>query len=81
MLQRIGDERYAVQTVARYRLLPYSPEFNPTEGVWKTTRKIATHNRFYPTPQARDSALRETFDLFQRSPKLIDNQVARFRDP
>ena len=64
-----------------HRLPPYSPEFNPTEGVWKTTRKIATHNRFYPTPQARDSALRETFDLFQRSPKLIDNQVARFRDP
>lgn len=62
-----------------HRLPPYSPEFNPTEGVWKTTRKMATHNRFYPTVQARDHALRQTFDEFQRSPELIDNQVARYR--
>lgn len=64
-----------------HRLPPYSPEFNPTEGVWKTTRKMATHNRFYPTVQDRDSALRQTFDQFQLTPELIDNQVARFRSP
>ena len=27
-----------------HRLPPYSPEFNPTEGVWKLTQKLATHN-------------------------------------
>ena len=64
-----------------HRLPPYSPEFNPTEGVWKTTRKMTTHNRFYPTVQERDAALRQTFDEFQRAPQLIDNQVARFRSP
>jgi hypothetical protein len=64
-----------------HRLPPYSPEFNPTEGVWKTTRKMATHNRFYPTVQDRDAALRQTFDQFQLTPELIDNQVARFRSP
>jgi hypothetical protein len=64
-----------------HRLAPYSPEFNPTEGVWKTTRKMATHNRFYPTVHARDAALRQTFDGFQLNPQLIDNQVARFRYP
>jgi hypothetical protein len=63
-----------------FRLPPYSPEFNPTEGVCKTTRKMTTHNRFFPTVQDRDSALRQTFDEFQRTPKLIDHQVARFRD-
>lgn len=64
-----------------HRLPPYSPEFNPTEGVWKTTRKMATHNRFYPTLQDRDTALRQTFGEFHRTPGLIDNQVARFRSP
>jgi transposase len=63
-----------------YRLPPYSPEFNPTEGVWKTTRKMTTHNRFFPTVEDRDCALRQTFDEFQRTPELIDHQVARFRD-
>lgn len=62
-----------------FRLPPYSPEFNPIEGVWKTTRKMTTHNRFYPTPQARDAALRATFAKFQRRPSLIAGQVARFQ--
>lgn len=64
-----------------HRLPPYSPEFNPTEGVWKTTRKLATHNRFYATVQERDCALKQTFGQFQQTPELISNQVARFRDP
>ncbi len=42
---------------------------------------MATHNRFYPTVQDRDSALRQTFDPFQTTPGLIENQVARFRSP
>jgi hypothetical protein len=50
-----------------------------TEGVWKTTRKMATHNRFYATVLQRDAALRQTFDQFRLTPELIDHQVARFR--
>ncbi len=30
--------------------LPYSPEFNPTEGVWKVTRKMATKVFSYSQP-------------------------------
>ena len=62
-----------------HRLPPYSPEFNPTEGVWKVTRKLATHNRFYPTVEARDNALTEVFEHFRAEPDLIAGQVARFR--
>ena len=61
------------------RLPPYSPEFNPIEGVWKTTRKMTTHNRFYETVQQRDSALRQTFTKFQRRPDLIAAHVRRFQ--
>src|SRR5262249_22813188 len=42
--------------IAIYRLPPYSPEFNPVEPIWKTTRKMTTHNRFYPTTTERDAA-------------------------
>lgn len=62
-----------------HRLPPYSPEYNPMEGVWKVTRKLATHNRFYHTTKERDAALRYTFTRFQRRPALIANQVVRFR--
>lgn len=62
-----------------FRLPPYSPDYNPMEPVWKTTRKMTTHNRFYETTQQRDTALRATFKRFQRHPSLIAAHVARYR--
>ena len=62
-----------------HRLPPYSPEFNPVEPIWKTTRKLTTHNRFYLTTAERDQALRRTFARFQRNPTLISAHVARFQ--
>jgi transposase len=62
-----------------HRLPPYSPEFNPTEGVWKATRKRATHNRFYRTVEERDAALSAVFTKFQNEPQLISAHVARYQ--
>ncbi|MGO8970785.1 MAG: IS630 family transposase [Myxococcaceae bacterium] len=62
-----------------HRLPGYSPELNPTEGVWKATRRMATHNRFYRTTWERDEVLRCTFRRFQRRPALIAGHVQRFQ--
>lgn len=62
-----------------HRLPPYSPEFNPTEGVWKATRKFTTHNRFYRSVEERDAALTATFRSFQSEPERLEPQVARFQ--
>ena len=62
-----------------FRLPPYSPELNPIEAVWKTTRKLTTHNRFYKSIDERNEALRNTFYLFRRKPGLISAHVARYR--
>lgn len=61
-----------------FRLPPYSPEYNPTEGVWKQTKKWTTHNTFYRTTHERDAALTATFESFRARPSLIAPQVARF---
>jgi transposase len=61
------------------RLPAYSPELNGIEGVWKTTRRAATHNRFFESPAKRDAALLATFFRFQRQPDLVQGHVARFR--
>ncbi len=66
-------------SIELHRLPPYSPEFNPAEGVWKATRKLATHNRFYKTVEERDAALTETFERFNREPSLIAAQVQRYK--
>jgi len=62
-----------------HRLPAYSPEFMAMEGVWKTTRKLTTHNAFFVTPDQRDAKLTETFNVFQRRPEVIAAHVARFR--
>ena len=62
-----------------HRLPPYSPEYMPVEGVWKVTRKMTTHNRFYATTGERDRALRATFSRFRREPSLVSPYVERFK--
>jgi hypothetical protein len=64
--------------IALHRLPPYSPEYNGIEGCWKTTRKLATHNAFHPTPKARDDALIRTFEQFKAEPALVAGHVRRF---
>lgn len=61
-----------------FRLPPYSPELNPIEGVWKTTKRTTTHNRFFRTTTARDAALTSTFERFNANPAVIAGHVARF---
>ena len=62
------------------RLPPYSPELNAIEGVWKTTRRRATHNRYFPTTHERDDAIRTAFREFAARPALIEGHISRFRD-
>jgi transposase len=40
------------QQAAQLKLVflpPYSPQLAPIERVWKLTRRLATHNRYFPT--------------------------------
>jgi transposase len=47
-------------------LPPYSPELNPIERVWKLTRRLATHNRHFPTLNDVVNAVRERFALWKK---------------
>ncbi|MFZ4576016.1 MAG: IS630 family transposase [Phycisphaerales bacterium] len=71
----LGRNRHRIEL---HRLPPYSPEFNGIEGVWKVTKKLTTHNRFYRTIEERDAALTDTFESFQAFPHLIAGHVERF---
>ena len=43
-------------------LPPYSPELNPVERVWKLTRRVCTHNRYFPT---LDEVVEAVFNQFE----------------
>jgi putative transposase len=71
----LGANRHRI---ALFRLPPYSPEFNPIEGVWKVVKKHTTHNRFFHTTDERDAALTATFERLDAQPKLTAGHVERF---
>ena len=42
-------------------LPPYSPDLNPIERVWKLTRKLCTHDEYFPTLAAFIAAVETQF--------------------
>ncbi|HNY26990.1 MAG TPA: IS630 family transposase [Candidatus Sumerlaeota bacterium] len=42
-------------------LPPYSPDLNPVERVWKLTRRLCTHNRYFKTLQDLTEVVQEQF--------------------
>jgi transposase len=48
-----------------HQLPPYSPEFNPTEGLRQHTRKTGTHNRYFATETELVGTLSRVFREMQ----------------
>jgi len=61
-----------------YLLPPYSPEFNAVERVWNYTRKMATHNRYFDTPEELCGSLFATFGDIQQYPENIMGRLAPY---
>ncbi len=57
-------------------LPPYSPELNPIERVWKLTRRLATHNRHFPTLEDVIDAVTERFALWARPNRQLPRLCA-----
>lgn len=47
-------------------LPPYSPDLNPIERVWKLTRRLCTHNRYFPDLEDLINAVQNQFSLWRK---------------
>ena len=47
-------------------LPPYSPQLSPIERVWKLARRLATHNRYFPTLDELLAATENCFDRWRK---------------
>ena len=65
-------------------LPPYSPDLNPIERVWKLTRRLAAHNRYFPAIEDVITASRTYFRILahrQRCPAtFMRNYLGRCID-
>lgn len=55
-------------------LPPYSPDLNPIERVWKLTRRLCTHNRYFPELEDLIEAVFERLRLW-RKPNMTLHQL------
>jgi len=61
-----------------HQLPPYSPELNPTERLWRYTRRTGTHNRYFPEAEELTGTLRRVFSEMQSCPELIRPYLLSF---
>ena len=61
-----------------YNLPQYSPELNAAESIWKYTRKVGTHNKFFNTQDEILSTLEEVFEDVQKHPRRIKGYLNPF---
>jgi hypothetical protein len=52
-------------------LPPYSPDLNPVERVWKLTRRLATHCKYFPSLEDIIAAVEATFDRWRRGSEVL----------
>ena len=52
-------------------LPPYSPELNPIERVWKLTRRLCTHNEYFPNLAALQEAVSERLSMWEKPNEVL----------
>jgi transposase len=52
-------------------LPPYSPELNPIERVWKLTRRLCTHNEYFPNLTALQEAVSERLSVWENPNEVL----------
>lgn len=52
-------------------LPPYSPELNGVERVWKLTRRLCTHNRYFPVLEELVQTVCDQFARWQRPNAIL----------
>jgi transposase len=57
--------------VALLFLPPYSPQLAPIERVWKLTRRLATHNRYFATLAEVLGAVNICFDSWRKPNSVL----------
>ena len=61
-----------------FNLPPYSPEFNAAEPLWKYTRKVGTHNRYFESEDEIVDILTRVFRSIQKRPEQIKGYLRPF---
>jgi transposase len=63
--------------IALHFLPPHSPNLNPQEEVWQGTKRLATHNRYFPTAKGLRDTVRRRLNRYQANPAALRGIIHR----
>ena len=72
--------RIGAQHTPRASPSSYSPDLNPIERVWKLTRRLATHNRYFPKLEDIADAVEEVFTQWHPGNETLRRLCAIYED-
>lgn len=61
-------------------LPPYIPDLNPIEQVWKLTRLLCLHNRYFPQMPDLTHGVEQQFDQWRRGNATLHRSCAKIWD-
>ena len=65
-LHKLWREQQSSRFVLDY-LPPYSPDLNPIERVWKLTRRLCLHNRYFPKLDEVITVVEDRFSQWEKA--------------
>ncbi len=63
-----------------YRLLSYSPDFNPIEKLWKNTKRDSTHCKFFPEFDDIRTSVVKTFKKYMEDATKVICVMKKLRN-
>lgn len=64
--------------LTKVQLPTYSPDFNPSEYLWKKIKKLATHLKYFPEFTCLQTAVNNALLHFAQTPQAITALMARY---
>lgn len=71
VIEQFKEKMRALGRLFVERLPTYSPDKNPIEKLWKNTKKLATHLKYFPTFDALRAAVLQAFNRYLQDALLV----------
>jgi DDE superfamily endonuclease/Winged helix-turn helix len=79
LVNEFKEEMVSQERLFTYRLPAYSPDKNPIEKLWRTTKRDATHCKYFPTFENLRSAVLKAFNKYMVDATKVISTMTKLR--
>lgn len=79
LVNEFKEEMLSQERLLTYRLPSYSPDKNPIEKLWRTTKRDATHCKYFPSFQDLRSAVIKAFNKYMEDATKVIATMTKLR--